>query len=189
MKGDYMADKKQRLLELIKLLSYEKREVTLTSGKKSSYYIDGKQTTLDPEGAYLTGELFTDIIKKEFGEANGVGGITLGADPIISAVMIAGYTRGLRLKGFIVRKEAKGHGTGAWIEGLKGFQPGDRVVIVEDVVTTGGSAIKAVEKAQDAGLKVLGIIAIVDRLEGGRELIESKGYRLFSLFTKADLGE
>ncbi len=73
MKGDYMADKKQRLLELIKLLSYEKREVTLTSGKKSSYYIDGKQTTLDPEGAYLTGELFTDIIKKEFREANGVG--------------------------------------------------------------------------------------------------------------------
>ncbi len=184
-----MADKKQRLLELIKLLSYEKREVTLTSGKKSSYYIDGKQTTLDPEGVSLVGELFTDIIKKEFGDAKGVGGITLGADPIISSAMVIGYIKGLRLKGFIVRKEPKGHGTGAWIEGLKGFQPGDPVVIVEDVVTTGGSAIKAVERAQDAGLRVLGIIAIVDRLEGGRELIESKGYRLFTLFTKANLGE
>jgi orotate phosphoribosyltransferase len=184
-----MADKTQRLLELIKLLSYEKREVTLTSGKKSSYYIDGKQTTLDPEGAYLVGELFTDIIKKEFSGAKGVGGITLGADPIISSVMVVGYIKGLSLKGFIVRKEPKGHGTGAWIEGLKGFKQNDPVVIVEDVVTTGGSAIKAVERARDAGLNVLGIIAIVDRLEGGRELIESKGYGLFSLFTKADLGE
>ncbi|MGB9735135.1 MAG: orotate phosphoribosyltransferase [bacterium] len=184
-----MEDKKQRLLELIKSLSYEKREVVLTSGKKSNYYIDGKQTTLDPEGAYLVGDLFTDIIKREFSNARGVGGITLGADPIISAVMIVGYEKGLRLKGFIVRKEPKGHGTGAWIEGIKGFKSNDPVVIVEDVVTTGGSAIKAVEKAREAGLDVLGIIAIVDRLEGGREFIESKGYRLFSLFTKADLGE
>ncbi len=184
-----MEDKKQRLLELIKSLSYEKREVVLTSGKKSNYYIDGKQTTLDPEGAYLVGDLFTDIIKREFSNARGVGGITLGADPIISAVMIVGYEKGLRLKGFIVRKEPKGHGTGAWIEGITGFKSNDPVVIVEDVVTTGGSAIKAVEKAREAGLDVLGIIAIVDRLEGGREFIESKGYRLFSLFTKVDLGE
>lgn len=184
-----MVYKKQRLLELIKSLSYEKKEVVLTSGKKSNYYIDGKQTTLDPEGAYLVGELFTDIIRKEFSNAKGIGGITLGADPIISAVMIVGYEKGLRLKGFIVRKEPKGHGTGAWIEGIKGFKPGDPVVIVEDVVTTGGSAIKAVEKSQEAGLNVVGIIAIVDRLEGGREFIESKGYKFFSLFTKVDLGE
>ncbi len=184
-----MEDNHKRLLELIKLLSYEKRDVTLTSGKKSSYYIDGKQTTLDPEGAYLVGELFTGIIRKEFSSAKGVGGITLGADPIISSVMVVGYTKGMRLKGFIVRKEPKGHGTGAWIEGLKGFNPGDPVVIVEDVVTTGGSAIKAVGHAQDAGLRVLGIVAIVDRLEGGRELVESQGHRLVSLFTKADLGE
>ncbi|MCL5278123.1 MAG: orotate phosphoribosyltransferase [Deltaproteobacteria bacterium] len=184
-----MSDGRQRLLEILRSLSYEKREVTLTSGKKSSYYIDGKQTTLDPEGAFLVGGLFTDIIRKEFGSARGVGGITLGADPIISAVMVVGYTKGLRLKGFIVRKEPKGHGTGAWIEGLKGLRAGDEVVIVEDVVTTGGSAIKAAEKAQDAGLRVPGVLAIVDRLEGGREHIESKGYRLFSLFTKRDLGE
>ncbi len=184
-----MSENKQRLLELLKTLSYEKREVTLTSGKKSNYYIDGKQTTLDPEGAFLVGELFVDIIKKEFGGAKGIGGITLGADPIISAVMVTGYSRGLRLRGFIVRKEPKGHGTGAWVEGLKGFKPGDEVIVVEDIVTTGHSAITAVEKAQDAGLKVMGIIAIVDRLEGGRDHIESKGYKLFSLFTKKDLGE
>lgn len=184
-----MADKRQRLLELIKSLSYEKREVTLTSGKKSNYYIDGKQTTLDPEGASLVGDLFSDIIQKEFSGAKGIGGITLGADPIIAAVMVVGYTKGLRLKGFIVRKEPKGHGTGAWVEGLKGFGTGDGVVIVEDVVTTGHSALLAVEKARDAGMNVLGIIAIVDRMEGGSELIGSKGYRLFSLFTKADLGE
>ncbi len=184
-----MADKRVRLLELLKSLSYEKREVTLTSGRKSNYYIDGKQTTLDPEGAYLVGELFTDIIGSQFSAAKGIGGITMGADPIISAVMVVGYTKGLRLKGFIVRKEPKGHGTGAWVEGMKGFKAGNEVVIVEDVVTTGHSAITAAEKARDAGLKVLGIIAIVDRLEGGREHIESKGYRLFSLFTKADLGE
>ncbi len=184
-----MSDRKRRLLEILKSLSYEKREITLTSGKKSSYYIDSKQTTLDPEGAFLAGGLLADIIEKEFSGAQGVGGITLGADPIISAVMVVGYTRGLKLRGFIVRKEPKGHGTGAWIEGLKGFRPGDGIVILEDVVTTGGSAIKAVEKAQDVGLKVLGVLAIVDRLEGGRELIESKGYKLFSLFTKRDLGE
>jgi len=184
-----MNDKEKRLLELIKLLSYEKRDVVLTSGKKSNYYIDGKQTTLDPEGAYLVGDLFTELIKREFSDAKGVGGITLGADPIVSATIVVGYQKGMRLKGFIVRKEPKGHGTDAWIEGIKGFKANDPVVIVEDVVTTGGSAIKAVDKAQEAGLKVLGIIAIVDRLEGGREFIESRGYKLFSLFTKADLGE
>jgi len=180
---------RQRMLELLKLLSYEKKDVTLASGKKSNYYIDGKQTTLDPEGAFLTGELYVDVIKREFRGAEGIGGMTLGADPIVSAVIVVGYTVGLRLKGFIVRKEPKGHGTDAWIEGMKGFRPGSNVVIAEDVVTTGYSAITAAEKTKGAGLKVMGIIAIVDRLEGGREYIESKGYRLFSLFTRKDLNE
>ncbi len=184
-----MDSEKRQLLALIKKLSYEKRDVTLSSGKKSNYYIDGKQTTLDGQGAYLVGKLFLDIIKKEFKDIKAVGGLTLGADPITSAIIVVGYSQGMNMKGFIVRKEAKSHGTGVWIEGMKGFAPGDKVAVVEDVVTTGESAIKAVERVQEAGLRVTGIIAMLDRLEGGREYIESKGCRLYSIFTRADLNE
>jgi orotate phosphoribosyltransferase len=177
---------RERLKEIIKVLSYEKRLVTLASGRQSDFYFDGKQTTLHAEGGFLVGKLFYESIKDLSG-VDGVGGITLGADPIATATSIAAYLDGRPMHAFIIRKEPKGHGTGQWLEGRKNLPPGSKVVIVEDVITTGGSSIKAVRRAEEEGLKVLGIVALVDREEGGRENIEKEGYWLRPIFTRSEL--
>ncbi len=177
---------KERLKKIIIELSYEKRNVTLASGRQSDFYFDGKQTTLHPEGGYLTGKLFFDAIKDVEG-VEGVGGLTLGADPIATATSVVSFLEGKPVPGFIIRKEPKGHGTGAWLEGRKNLKPGARVVIVEDVVTSGGSSIKAIKRAEEEGLVVLGVVTLVDREEGGRENIEKEGYWLRSIFTKSDI--
>src|SRR5690242_18859015 len=137
-----MSDK-ERLKQIIRELSYEKRRVILASGRASDFYFDGKQTTLHAEGGLLVGKLFYEAIKDVEG-VEGVGGITLGADPIATATSIAAFLAGNPVHAFIIRKEPKGHGTGQWLEGRKNLPPGSRVVIVEDVVTTGGSSMKAV---------------------------------------------
>ena len=142
-----------RLKEIIKEKSYEKRKVVLSSGLESDFYFDGKQTTLHAEGAYLTGKLFFEAIK-DIQEVEGVGGLTLGADPIATATSVASYLAGRPIPAFIIRKEPKGHGTGAWLEGRKNFRPGSPVVIVEDVVTSGGSSLKAIRRAEEEGLRV-----------------------------------
>lgn len=178
---------KQRLLEILKEKSYEKREVTLASGKKSDFYVDCKQTTLDAEGAYLTGKLMYEIIAKMNEEVAGAGGLTLGADPIATAVSIASFEANNPIPAFIIRKEPKGHGTGQWLEGTKNLETGANVIILEDVVTTGGSSLKAVKRAEESGLKVLMILTLVDRCEGGRENIEKAGYKLKALFEKSDV--
>jgi len=177
---------KEKLKKIIIELSYEKRNVTLASGRQSDFYFDGKQTTLHPEGGYLTGKLFFEAIKDVEG-VEGVGGLTLGADPIATATSIASYLAGKPVPGFIIRKEPKGHGTGAWLEGRKNLKPGAKVVIVEDVVTSGGSSIKAIKRAEEEGLVVLGVVTLVDREEGGRENIEAEGYWMKSIFTKAEI--
>ena len=177
---------KEKLKKIIIELSYEKRNVTLASGRQSDFYFDGKQTTLHPEGGFLTGKLFFDSIKDVEG-VEGVGGLTLGADPIATATSIASFLAGKPVPGFIIRKEPKGHGTGAWLEGRKNLKPGARVVIVEDVVTSGGSSIKAIKRAEEEGLVVLGVVTLVDREEGGRENIEAEGYWMKSIFTKAEI--
>jgi len=177
---------KERLLELLRQRAYEKRDVVLSSGKKSNFYIDCKQVSLDAEGAYLVGKLLFELIKKTHPSTQAVGGLTLGADPLITAISIISRTEGSLLPGFIVRKEAKSHGTSAWIEGAKNLVPGTRVAIVEDVVTTGESALKAIMRAKEAGFTVTGVYSLVDRLEGGREAIEKAGYPLFTLFTRED---
>ncbi|MBJ6800174.1 orotate phosphoribosyltransferase [Geomonas propionica] len=177
---------KERLKKIIIELSYEKRNVTLASGRQSDFYFDGKQTTLHPEGGYLTGKLFFEAIKGVEG-VEGVGGLTLGADPIATATSVVSFLEGKPVPGFIIRKEPKGHGTGAWLEGRKNLKPGARVVIVEDVVTSGGSSIKAIKRAEEEGLVVLGVVTLVDREEGGRENIEAEGYWLKSIFTKAEI--
>jgi orotate phosphoribosyltransferase len=177
---------RERLKQIILELSYERRLVKLASGRESDFYFDGKQTTLHSEGGYLTGKLFFDAIKDVEG-VQAVGGITLGADPIATATSIAALLAGQKMHAFIIRKEPKGHGTGQWLEGRKNLPPGTRVVIVEDVVTTGGSSMKAVRRAEEEGLKVLGIVTLVDREEGGRENIEGEGYWLRSLFVKSEL--
>lgn len=177
---------RERLKKIIIELSYEKRKVTLASGRESDFYFDGKQTTLHPEGGYLTGKLFFDAIK-DVENVEGVGGLTLGADPIATATSVVSFLEGKPIPGFIIRKEPKGHGTGAWLEGRKNLKPGSRVVIVEDVVTSGGSSMKAIKRAEEEGLKVLGVVTLVDRQEGGRENIEKEGYWLKSIFTKEQI--
>jgi len=177
---------REKLKEIILRLSYEKRLVTLASGRQSDFYFDGKQTTLHAEGGFLVGKLFYEAIKDLPG-VQAVGGITLGADPIATATSIAACLDGKPLHAFIIRKEPKGHGTGQWLEGRKNLPAGTRVVIVEDVVTTGGSSLKAVNRAREEGLDVLGIVSLVDREEGGREQIEAEGYWLKAIFTKASL--
>jgi orotate phosphoribosyltransferase len=177
---------RERLKEIILELSYERRLVKLASGRESDFYFDGKQTTLHSEGGYLTGKLFYEAIRDVEG-VQAVGGITLGADPIATATSIAALIAGQKLHAFIIRKEPKGHGTGQWLEGRKNLPSGPRVIIVEDVVTTGGSSMKAVRRAEEEGLKVLGIVTLVDREEGGRENIEAEGYWLRTIFTKSQL--
>ena len=177
---------RERLKKIIIELSYEKRNVVLASGRASDFYFDGKQTTLHPEGGYLTGKLFFESIRDVEG-VEGVGGLTLGADPIATATSLVSFLEGKPIPGFIIRKEPKGHGTGAWLEGRKNLKPGARVVIVEDVVTSGGSSIKAIKRAEEEGLVVLGVVTLVDREEGGRENIEKEGYWMKSIFTKAQI--
>ena len=162
---------KDELKAIIREMSYEEREVTLASGRKSNFYFDGKQTTLHARGGLLVGQAFWEVVKQFEGPIHGVGGLTLGADPIATATSIAAQLDGSQVHAFIIRKEPKGHGTGQWLEGRKNLPPGSRVVIVEDVTTTGGSSMKAVERAQEEGLEVLGIVTLVDREEGARDAL------------------
>lgn len=175
-----------KLRNLILEYSYQEKEVRLASGKTSNFYFDGKQTTLHPEGASLVGELMFDRIREHFPEAQAVGGPTLGADPIATAIAVISFQKGSPLNCFIVRKEAKSHGTMNWLEGTRHLRPGMKVVLVEDVITTGGSLLKSLQRVREAGLVPLGVLVLVDREEGGREAIEKEGLRVVSLFKKSD---
>ena len=178
---------RDRLLELLRKLSLEKREVTLSSGRKSNYYVDGKQTTLNPEGIYLTGKLLYQRVRALPLRTDAVGGLTLGADPLVSAIAFWSQLQKDPLPAFIVRKEAKGHGTGAWMEGLKNVPPAARVVIIEDVVTTGDSSLRAIARSVESGFSVLRVMALLDRQEGGREKLKEKGYELEAIFNREEL--
>ena len=180
-------DLRTRLLQIVREKSFEEGEVTLTSGRKSHFYVDGKQTTLDSEGGYLVGRLFYEMIKRSKIPVEAVGGPTLGADPIVTAISIVSYLEGTPIPAFIIRKEPKKHGKALWIEGDKSLRPGTRVAIVEDVVTTGGSILRAIEIAKAQGLEVAQVLALVDREEGGRENLANDGYILESIFTKTDI--
>jgi len=173
----------QRLRALVRERAYERREVTLASGRKSNFYVDGKQVTLDAEGARLMAAI---ILKGLEGQpVDAIGGPTLGADPIAGAVIALSAETPHPLKGFIVRKQPKAHGKQRQIEGpLKG---GERVVVVEDVVTTGGSILDAVKALEDYGCRVTGIIVLVDRQEGGREALERDGYPVWALMTRQEV--
>jgi len=178
-------ENRRRLLALLTRLSYEQREVTLASGLKSNFYIDCKQTVLTAEGHYLVGSLFGRVLVEKAPEVEAIGGVTMGADPLASAVSTLSYIAGRPLPAFYVRKEAKGHGTAAWLEGTKSLRPGMPVAILEDVVTTGGSALKAIARVREHGLKVAIILGIVDREEGGREALEKEA-PLVTLFRRRD---
>jgi orotate phosphoribosyltransferase len=177
--------RRARLLDLLKKLAYEEREVTLSSGLKSNFYIDCKQAVLSAEGHFLVGWLFGRAIAEHAPEVEAVGGLTMGADPLASAVATVSYLGGKPLDAFYVRKEPKGHGTAQWLEGRKLLRPGMPVAIVEDVVTTGGSALKAIARAREFGLDVRLTVGLVDREEGGREVLEKEA-PLVALFRKRE---
>jgi len=159
-------------------------DFTLASGKKATYYLDGKQITLDSAGAKLVAEGLLELLGTPLPTA--VGGMAIGADPITAAVVTLAGVRGQALKGFMVRKESKGRGTDKFIEGP--VEPGMHVVIVEDVVTTGGSSITAIERCVEFGLVVEGVLAIIDREQGGKQNFADRGYQLRSLFSIRDFG-
>jgi orotate phosphoribosyltransferase len=175
---------KQALMELVRRRALRFGEFTLASGKKAGYYLDGKQVTLDSAGAKLVGEGILELLGNDLPKA--VGGMAIGADPITAAVITMAGVRGVPLKGFLVRKQVKDHGTARYIEGP--VSAGDDVVIVEDVVTTGGSSLEAIERAEAFGLKVKRVVAIVDRMEGGAAAFAARGYAFASLLTIRDFG-
>jgi orotate phosphoribosyltransferase len=180
---------KKRIIDLIieRTFKFSSKPIfKLASGKKSSYYFNCKPTTLNSEGMYLIGNLIYDLIQNRMNwNVKAVGGLTLGADPISNAIAYTSYIKGKPLESFVVRKEAKKHGTMLWIEG--NVKKGDKVIIVEDVVTTGGSTIKAIERAKKSGLKVLGVVVLIDRQEGGREAVEALGVPVEVLLTKEEI--
>ncbi len=177
---------KKRLAQLLLEKSYIEGDFTLTSGQKSDYYFDCKHTALHPEGSFLLAHLFLGMIQKMEG-VQGVGGMTLGADPLVSAVSLLSYIEKTPLPAFIVRKQPKGHGTNQYLEGLKNFSAGARVCMLEDVVTTGGTLIKACERVRDAGFVVAGVLCVLDREQGGRQNCMEAGYSLQSIFTRQQL--
>ncbi|NJO46460.1 MAG: orotate phosphoribosyltransferase [Oscillatoriales cyanobacterium RM2_1_1] len=171
------------LLDLFCRLAYREGDFTLSSGQKSSYYINGKPVTLHPYGALAIGRLLCSLLPVG---TQAVAGLTLGADPIVSAVSVVSAYNNEPVLGLIVRKEAKGHGTQAYIEGPE-LPSGSPVVVLEDVVTTGQSALKAVTRLQAAGYSVEQVIALVDRQQGGSELYQETGLQFQALYTIADL--
>ncbi|MBA3071831.1 MAG: orotate phosphoribosyltransferase [Nitrospirae bacterium] len=177
---------KKRLIELIieKAFKYSKEPVfKLVSGRMSNYYFNCKAVTLHPEGMYLIGNLIYDMIKDSGAKA--IGGLTLGADPVAYAVSFTSYLKGEPVETFVVRKSAKSHGTMQWIEG--NVKKGDRVVIVDDVITTGKSTIEAITRAKESGLEIVKVICLIDRQEGGRENIEASGYKVDSLILRDEV--
>ena len=170
---------RQVLLDLIVQYAYVKGDFVLSSGAKSSYYINCKQVTLRAEGALALGRLLFQLLPKD---TAAVAGLTLGADPMVSAVSVISAYQDRPLPALIIRKQAKGHGTKAYIEGPS-LAAGAKIVVLEDVVTTGGSALTAVERLVDAGYEVTQILALVDREQGGEELYNSKGIKFKALFS------
>jgi orotate phosphoribosyltransferase len=177
---------RQRLLDLFVKLAYERRKVILRSGKESDFYIDTKQATLTAEGHYLVGRLVLAEVRALVPDVQAVGGLTMGADPISSAVSLTSFLSDRPIPAYYVRKEPKGHGTQQWIEGRKSIPAGARVCVVEDVVTTGGSTLAAVERSRQEGFEVRGVVALVDREEGGKAAVEEAGIPLRALFRRSD---
>ncbi len=178
-------DPRTRLLDLLAQRSARRGTFTLASGHQSDLYIDCRPTTMHPEGLSLIGPAGLRAIGERGWHPDSVGGLTLGADPVSYAIAYASQLAGRPTRAFTVRKEAKAHGTGKLVEGA--FLSGDRVVIVEDVITTGGSALRAVDIVRAVGGTVLGVLSVVDREEGGRETLEAAGLGVISLVLASEI--
>ncbi len=174
---------RQALLTLFCEVAYREGDFLLSSGQKSTYYINGKQVTLHPQGGLAVGRILLPYVSPE---TVAVAGLTLGADPIVTAASVVAAYEGRSLAALIVRKEAKGHGTQAYIEGPT-LPEGSPVVVLEDVVTTGQSAMKAVDRLREAGYRVEEVITLVDRQQGGAEFYKTVGLKFQTVFTIQDL--
>ena len=178
-----MENEHEQLRRILKESSLMFGDFTLASGKKSSFYFDSKRTTLLPEGAWLTARAVLRVIRERGITAQAIGGLTLGADPIVCPVAALSHVEGPPLRAFIVRKEAKEHGTGRRIEGL--LEPASRVIIVDDVVTTAGSTLQAIVAAQEAGHNVVAVICLVDREEGGAQKLAA--WPFYPIFRRSEI--
>ncbi|HKH84463.1 MAG TPA: orotate phosphoribosyltransferase [Gemmatimonadales bacterium] len=176
----------ESLQQLLLERSVRRGDFLLASGARSSYYIDCRPATMSAAGMVLIGRLGLGVIKATGWKPDGVGGLTMGADPVAYAIAAASYQAGTPIDAFSVRKESKDHGIGRAIEG--NFKAGNAVVVVEDVITSGGSARKAVSAVQEAGGRVLGVIAVVDREQGGKSVLEADGLQVTTLTTATQLG-
>jgi orotate phosphoribosyltransferase len=174
-----------RLLTLLAERSARRGHFTLASGRQSTLYIDARLTTMSPDGLALIGPLGLGALRASGWSVEAVGGLTLGADPVSYAIAYASALAGTPVRAFTVRKEAKAHGTGRLVEGP--FREGDRVAVIEDVITTGGSALRAVDAIRAAGGVVAGVLALVDREEGGREALEGAGLPVLALVRASDV--
>lgn len=179
-----MNAERQRLVDMVKSIALSRGHFILASGKESSYYLDGRLITLSPEGAYLIGKLMFEKLCDM--PVDAVGGLTMGADPVATAIAVVSHLEGKPIPAFLVRKAVKGHGKQKLVEGP--LPAGARVAIVEDTVTTGESALQAIAAVEEAGCSVVIVLALVDRLEGARELLTEKGYAFEPLMTVAELG-
>jgi orotate phosphoribosyltransferase len=175
----------ERLLEIFKKRAILKGDFTLASGRKASYYFDGRMVTLSPEGAFLIGEKVFRILEKCGAEA--VGGMTVGADPIATAVALISHQEGTPIPAFIVRAEGKRHGTQKRIEGP--LKAGSRVAIVDDVITTGGSVLRSIEAVEAEGCRVVKVVVLLDRQEGGSDEIRRRGYDFLAILEADTSGE
>jgi orotate phosphoribosyltransferase len=173
------------LLELLRARAFERKRVVLASGRESDFFIDCKQAVLSAEGHALVGEVMLDRLAK-LPACEAVAGVELGGCPLASAVAVTSFLRGKPVDAIYVRKDAKEHGSRRVLEGNSRLAPGAPVALLEDVVTTGGSTIKAAAKLRDAGYRVVGVVALVDRSEGGREALLAEGLAVESIFTRAD---
>lgn len=180
-----MGDARARLLDLLRERAFERRRVVLASGRESDFFIDCKQAVLTAEGHALVGQVMLDALVG-LPPCVAVAGVELGGCPLASAVALTSFQRGAPLDAVYVRKDAKEHGSKRLLEGNTRLPAGATVILLEDVVTTGGSTLKAAAKLRDAGYATPGVVALVDRLEGGREGIEAGGLVLRSIFTRDD---
>lgn len=172
---------RQELIELLRMHSYREGDFVLASGRRSPFYVDVRRTALLGRGSVLIGDLILDAMHARGWHPRAVGGLTLGADPLATAVALRASERGVGCDAFIVRKEAKGHGTGRQVEWAGGVEPGSDVVVLDDSVTTGGSTLKAVEVLRADGYRVIGAVCVVDRREGAMEALAASGVPLVAL--------
>jgi orotate phosphoribosyltransferase len=175
----------ERLLDLLCARSVRRGTFTLASGRTSPFYIDARLTTMSPEGLATIGPLALAALREASWHPDAVGGLTLGADPVAYAIAHASALAGTPVRAFTVRKEAKSHGTGKLIEGP--LAAGDRVVVVEDVLTSGASALRAADAVRSAGAQVIGVLAVVDREEGAREALAAADLAVIALATASEL--